>query len=815
MTHTAKDLSKVWNIPKSLIYVIKPTNGNKIPVGEKNNTHPKDIDQKEHKAKLPNLIQHKKNNIKTTDILDEYYAYSYYLKDSNIYVIDIDQDIDIEQIYEKIPLLSELPYLKGNTKGYHLYVDIPDCPLYTNQQDVFKSFCGDLIHNNNIWEKHDKEVFNWSDDIPTIEFADIAEYLKLEKMNIKGNEKEQTKPNSVQEPNYTLKDIRKLIRNIDAKYAQAFDDWSKIVWAIWNSTSKIGELSRATELIHKFSQKSADIYNKNDVDNFIKNNITKQDGYTYATLIHYYNQSCQINEDLKNQQKQEELQKKQEKQEEELQKKQEEERLELQRIQESIEQIKTLTFDEKLLDILPSYEEKKALLEKVAFKLEEPLKTIYYNGTLHDQASMRFILPHLVQLPTCRKPQNFINTWVNDIDARKYKKAECFPPPLVAPDNIYNTWEGFKCGDLTQEPEYRDTSAVWDLLKCLANYEDDCVHYLANTLAYWIQKPGLKTNVMIIFQGEQGAGKNLFFESLFETLLPKDKWLTAGTNLYERFNNRGEKWACIYDEMAHADNKHLNEEIKRAITEDMTTVERKGMTAYKVLNINHFIGFTNNDVPIKLQPNDRRFCVIKTSDKYVGNHKYWAKMATILKDKDIMTRFIWELSTVDISEFSPQNKLITQAYVDIQETFRPVIASWLEEFLNSDIFVDGARWNTTDLMSEYKKFCDLHGFKTDMLNSTNFSRDLNKYDGITKKRTNKSKGVVINKAEVIASMIKKKHIDPIVEQQDLTEETQEKPEETQDYELSKIRGARVKKFDKSNSIIYTVEDNQKIDWNII
>ena len=123
-------------------------------------------------------------------------AHALFLKHSdNLYCIDIDEpsittmdelkdliwDLDY---YEEI---FDCPYTKGNTKGIHIYIRINNVPHYTNQQSVFRDFTGDFIKKNNMWERIDKQVYNYNGKIPTVDFDDIKQIFndKIKKPNEK------------------------------------------------------------------------------------------------------------------------------------------------------------------------------------------------------------------------------------------------------------------------------------------------------------------------------------------------------------------------------------------------------------------------------------------------------------------------------------------------------------------------------------------------------------------------------------------------------------------------------------------------------
>jgi hypothetical protein len=196
-----KDISLYYEeneIPYHYIwYYIDEKTKKKVPIGEYNKAIKKTVEQKLYKQnmegmkmtvnqenKIKNLNENEKNSIVI--------SYTSFLKHTKyIYCIDIDDEgikstLDLPEEFGKIRLSG---YIKGNTKGIHIYIKILNMIEYENQQDVIKLLKGDLIRENNIWEKIDKK-YNYNNDYEEImefEWNDIKHLFNEEKMNLKKN----------------------------------------------------------------------------------------------------------------------------------------------------------------------------------------------------------------------------------------------------------------------------------------------------------------------------------------------------------------------------------------------------------------------------------------------------------------------------------------------------------------------------------------------------------------------------------------------------------------------------------------------------
>lgn len=187
-------------------------------------------------------------------------VYSLFLKYSdNIYVIDIDEE-SIKSLDDFIKLLKSLgdeykgfrkliknaSWIKGNTKGIHIYIRINNMIKYTNQIDIFKGFKGDLIKKTNIWESSDKVINNYKDKLTEIDYEDIKCIIDFEKNKKKDKQKKEKKERKTKEEkkkeeedkiheyyneNLTLEIepddelIREILNSFDKDYFTGYQNW--------------------------------------------------------------------------------------------------------------------------------------------------------------------------------------------------------------------------------------------------------------------------------------------------------------------------------------------------------------------------------------------------------------------------------------------------------------------------------------------------------------------------------------------------------------------------------------------------------------
>lgn len=152
-------------------YYINEKTKKKIPIGEYNKAtkktiYDKLIKQKNEGMKMTEAQEKIINKINEKEKESLKICYTGFLKHtSNIYCIDIDDEkikttMDLPEEFKKIRMSG---YIKGNTKGIHIYVKILNMVEYENQQDIINILKGDLIRQNNIWEKKIKHIIIMKD----------------------------------------------------------------------------------------------------------------------------------------------------------------------------------------------------------------------------------------------------------------------------------------------------------------------------------------------------------------------------------------------------------------------------------------------------------------------------------------------------------------------------------------------------------------------------------------------------------------------------------------------------------------------------
>jgi hypothetical protein len=224
-----------------------------------------------------------------------------------------------------------------------------------------------------------------------------------------------------------------------------------------------------------------------------------------------------------------------------------------------------------------------------------------------------------------KEPKNFINKWLLDPDIKFYKSICWKPPPLISNDNMFNTWKPFDISNVTLENSLRDY--VKDFLSFCENLFEskEVMNYLISRYAFRLQNPGLRTNVCVVYYGEEGGGKSTFIDTIYSLFGKYAIQIDKAKKLYESHSTfEKEKCFICVNEAGGTDNFENSEVLKTRITENKLHINPKGLQAYEIDNFCDYDMTTNNVNVIKITDSStRRWFQHECSSYYLGNVEFF------------------------------------------------------------------------------------------------------------------------------------------------------------------------------------------------
>ena len=360
----------------------------------------------------------------------------------------------------------------------------------------------------------------------------------------------------------------------------------------------------------------------------------------------------------------------------------------------------------------------------------------------------------------------FIARWIKDPEIRSFKTMVFMPPPLVAPPNAYNIWDGFEVErQLLDSPAEHVTCEDWSThpsVKAFLEFFDKLMGSSASYYLDWhaqiFQQPAKKTGISILLKGQEGVGKNRATD-LSRAMHGKDKFLQTATpanTLYGRFNRQREgKLLIVINESSGADNFAANDIIKDMITCDEFQSEGKGTNAYTMNCFARFLFTTNNDNCLKVNPDSRRYVVIEVSSALKGQTEYFKRLSDLIDDRESRYAFYRYLMSRDISKIDWINdRPVTEYYMQMVSLNLPYEHQYIKSLIiqscqEAQGFIDGmvVKMKTEDMFKsfmEWKKENNVTSYETTTLKFghklTQLVRNEEKstgFVGLTKKREGK------------------------------------------------------------------------------
>ena len=389
----------------------------------------------------------------------------------------------------------------------------------------------------------------------------------------------------------------------------------------------------------------------------------------------------------------------------------------------------------KETQMMQDYDKLKIEFEKKNFKILNPLlfATIQDDGNLiiRERQVFKNVYENLLV-----DEEAFVPQWLKDPNNRTYDKID-FLPTQEAPPNVYNTFKGFEA---EKAPFYNvdlEQSLIMKHIKeVIANNNPKVFTYIINFLANLLQHPHKKANTALIIKSVQGAGKDTIFNWFGNKIIGRDYYFNDDSSdlLFGRFNSSMEnKILCVLNEASGKDTYTINEKIKNSITKEINIIEKKGVSPYENTNNIGYVFLTNNDNPIKVPHDDRRFTGIECNSLYANNKEYFTNLYKEINSGEYDKAFYDYFLNIDLSEFDFINERpITNFYKNMKEINIPILAKYFESVV--DAHIENCSVSASDLFTNFNEFLKTNNFKVEYT-STKFGIDIKNYEGITKRKT--------------------------------------------------------------------------------
>jgi hypothetical protein len=285
-----------------------------------------------------------------------------------------------------------------------------------------------------------------------------------------------------------------------------------------------------------------------------------------------------------------------------------------------------------------------------------------------------------------------IEIWRRNRNHLKLDKRVFDPSRDLISDGLLNLWRGYNI-NLMNAKDWIENSYDWDKAKddwlyyknhleeILCDGDLEVANFVLNWMSFVLQKPHLKSEVMLIIGGPEGSGKSSVFgaDSCWQRIISKDLnglyYSTSETNrIFGRFNDRlaDVKFMMLNEALFSGDKKHQGQ-LKELITDPIITTEKKFAQTLSFKQYYEIVALSNNEKNNPLG-NSRRPCPIKTSSKFSPMGKTKEQKKEIKKYFDKLFKVppevvAYYLYVRDISKFVPSKEIPKTEYAIKQNEY--------------------------------------------------------------------------------------------------------------------------------------------------
>ena len=260
----------------------------------------------------------------------------------------------------------------------------------------------------------------------------------------------------------------------------------------------------------------------------------------------------------------------------------------------------------------------------------------------------------------------FLKMWYSSPTRKEYETTNFIPfnktPPTYDINEVFNTFTAFS--RMNYQPTDEDLAysnplitQFQNLIMALCENNDEIAKYLSNYVADIIQNPERLPETVIVLQGREGAGKDTLI-NIIKVLLDNSDDYVVRTDKPElilgRFNSMVKDSLVVqFNEFSNKNAIEYKEPLKNLATEAVIPIEYKNID--KKLMVNNYARvflFSNNNRPVIISESNRRFCAIRTTDKYLDDRLFFGAIKKNLKDPKMVDGLFHYLNTLPLTNFN-------------------------------------------------------------------------------------------------------------------------------------------------------------------
>jgi hypothetical protein len=237
-----------------------------------------------------------------------------------------------------------------------------------------------------------------------------------------------------------------------------------------------------------------------------------------------------------------------------------------------------------------------------------------------------------------------------------------------------NLWRGWGV-----EPKPGDWSLMRRHIKeVLAGGNAEAADYIIRWVAWAVQHPDERAQVVLAFKGPRGTGKGTLGNALCRIFGQHGTHISSADHLAGRFNGHLRDACLLFaDEAYWPGDKGAEGALKRLVTEPDLFIEAKGRDGVTVPNMLHIIMASNEDWIVPAGESERRYAVFEVSDCHKQNEA-WFKPLYAEVEAGGLGAMLYDLLRLDLGDWHPRRLPKTKALMEQQaRSLSPEDEWWL------------------------------------------------------------------------------------------------------------------------------------------
>ena len=208
------------------------------------------------------------------------------------------------------------------------------------------------------------------------------------------------------------------------------------------------------------------------------------------------------------------------------------------------------------------------------------------------------------------------------------------------------------------KPKKGDCLQIQVLLSHLCNGIPEMELWIERWLAYPLRHPGAKMETSIIMHGDEGSGKNFFFEKVVKSIYGEYGYVIGNAQLESNFNDWASmKLFMVADEVVtRSELKQMKGKLKYLVSGDTVIVNPKGLPEHSEANQMNFVFLSNELQPLALDKTDRRYLVVWTPPAL--DREFYIGVANEIARGGIEAYYHYLMHELDMGDFNEHTKPI-------------------------------------------------------------------------------------------------------------------------------------------------------------